>query len=240
MRRVIKTDGSLLIVAEPSNTDVFDKPTGLDLRSGGDERHWVVTITDAYTGLIHRKAETNIGLLNIVNCVGDSLNIRGGGFTVEQLVVIDTDPYIYSDQLHKDVVQAYSHNGRCLTDNKPVDRVTIRKVNAIITGDDKHFMSLTERCEYRNFELFTAGIDLDMANNVEYFLSACSLQDAVIGSPEHPIDPARVSNKAIRIGGIKDGSPDCSNITIHALPGLKLILSEQAASETTLIEHVGP
>ena len=199
-----------------------------------------VGVSNAFVGLQVRSPYTYIRHLYVADCYSDDVAVRTGDIGIGLLEVIDTHDYVYSDRNHKDIFQIYNFNS---TTNKlcndPIRNVVIRRMELEIGGDSKHIIHCTEICGYENFELFAEGCFIKQARPGDkgYLISTTSAVNWVIGSPEHPIDPALIGDRAIRIDGRKTGSKPSSNVIIHARPNLRLELDESAKAATTVVEY---
>lgn len=197
-------------------------------------------VSNAYVGVQIRSPHTYIRNLFVRNCYSDDVAIRTGAVAIGLFEVIDTHDYVYSDKNHKDILQIYNYDSitNKLRDTPVVD-FELYKMELTIGGDNKHIIHCTETCGYHNFHLFKGGCHIKQARpgNLGYLISTTSAVNWTIGSPEHPIDPLLIGDRAIRIDGRKPGSKPSSNVTIHARPGLRLELDESAKAATTVIEY---
>lgn len=197
-------------------------------------------ISNAYVGLQIRSPYTYIRHLYVAKCFSDDVAIRTGDVGIGLLEIIDIHDYVYSDKNHKDIVQIYNYSSvlNKLSD-EPVKRFVLKKLELQIGGDAKHIIHCTEVCGYEDFELFAEGCYIKQVRPGDkgYLISTTNAVNWIIGSPEHPIDPLLIGNRAIRIDGRKQGSKPSSNVTIHARPNLRLELDESAKAATTIVEY---
>lgn len=194
-------------------------------------------VTGSYLGVQFRVPGFRVGKLKVENVVNDCVALWAGDQVIENLELNDIGAYTYSKFNHKDLLQGYNLTKNYKISTEAFKGLTINKFTAKVRGDSKHGLHFTEVCGYEDFRLFEGGITYDSGSDIEYFLSSINAVNWVIGSPEHPIDPAKTSGKGIRIMGVKPGSPPSSNITIHAYPGLLLHLDDSAKKALKLIEY---
>lgn len=199
-----------------------------------------IGVTNAYVGLQVRSPHNYLRHVYIADCYSDDVAIRTGDTRIGLLEVVDTHDYVYSDKNHKDILQIYNFdsttNQLC---DEPVENFELYVLELDIGGNDKHIIQCSETCGYTNFKLFQGGCYIKQVRpgNLGYLVSTTNAVNWVIGSPEHPIDPLLIGNRAIRIDGRKPGSKPSSNVVIHARPGLRLELDDSAKAATRVIEY---
>lgn len=188
-------------------------------------------VNDAYIGVQIRTPSTFINKLAIDGCASDSLVSRTGGVHINELVIGDKVPYTYTRINHKDLVQVYNYDSvRNMLINRPVVGFRVDSFKAVMSGNDKFIFHFTEICGYSKVRLFSRGcrvIQEGVTNN-DYLISSTNADDWIIGSPDFPLDPERISNKIIRINGKKAGSKPSRSLVIHSYEGLRLELDESA------------
>ena len=205
-----------------------------------------VTLSDGFMGLrVRGEFPVNIEVLNISRIKNDAVQLWNGGLSVERLEVNHTTPALYCNSNHPDVLQAFAKMHRAPFHMLDVfDGLYIGYAKCVIESfnadDKKNGFVFTELCKYQNINLFSKGLDFKSDSSAPYFLDSTNFTNTVLGSQDFPLDPAKVSGKALRIGGQKKGAPDCENIVIHAYEGLEIILSEQAEKATSIIRYEKP
>lgn len=216
-----------------------DSDVALTVNKPGFKCEYVVAML-AYVGVQIRCSGFNVKTLVVWYCFSDDVAIRTGDVFIGELLVMDVHAYIYSNKNHKDVVQVYNYDS---TTNKlidePVKNFTLNKLTANMGGENKHIFHCTETCGYEDFNLFADGVEIVdyTAWKNSYLISSTNAVRWTIGSPEHPIDPRLIGDRAIRIDGRKPGSKPSEDLTIHARPGLKLELDDSAQAALNLIEY---
>lgn len=196
-------------------------------------------VDKAYIGLLNRADTLHVENWLSTNIASDHIICSGkGNVHVDNAVMIDVLPYLYTDSNHKDLIQVYNYDTKkhCLR-NTPVSNVYIGKLHATILGKDKFILHNTETCGYDNFTLFRNGVTVDSDNPDQFLINSINATNWVIGSVTNPIDPDLISNSIIRIMGVKPNSPPSHNITIHAYKGLRLQLDESAQNALKLFEY---
>lgn len=194
----------------------------------------------AYVGLQIRVKGFSTETLDVWDCFSDDIAARTGDISIGRLNVIDMHDYLYSKLNHKDLFQIYNFDSVAneLID-KPIRNVRIDHLNAYMGGSNKHIIHCTETCGYEDFHLFDGGVRINDVTpwKNSYLISSTNAVNWIIGSPMHPVDPALIGGRAIRIDGRKPGSKPSKNITIHARPGLRLELDGSARAALNLIEY---
>lgn len=224
----------------PLATKPLTSDIGIRLTDVDQDYYKDLSVSGHYVGLEVRK-ESNYfaGVTTTVNPESDHIVLWKGKQVFEYLDCTDTNPYVYSDENHKDLVQAY-HLSTVTYKHlvSPFVGLTIGYMRARVVGKDKSGLVFSEICGYENFDLFGKGVDYDCDDRASpYLINSINGVNWVIGSPEYPLDPQRISNKGIRIAGVKKNSPPSRNIVIHAYPDLRLDLDQSASRATTLIQY---
>lgn len=206
-----------------------------------------IELSNGFIGLRVRGGATlTSDTVNISAIKNDALHCWNGGVSIESLIIDHSLPIEYSDDNHPDCGQFFAKK----LANDPEGREDVfeglyigsAKCNVACHGDEdkKNGFLFTELCKYNNIILFPRGIEFITNSSAPYFIDATNLNNAIIGSQDHPIDPDKVSGKGIRIGDVKEGAPTSSNITIHAYKGLNIVLGKQAKEVTHVIEYDKP
>ena len=213
-----------------------------------------VSCSWATTGFRHREGACVLDYLIAQNIGLDAVNLWCGGVHINHFDADHSLNVKYSDEGHPDIFQAYAKRivNNTTVDDEVFDGLYIGSAEVVVRGfsikkfvDEnglqnevktrlKNGFMFTELCAYRNITLFVFGITFDSNSKLPYFLHMTNAQNLVVGSKDHPIDPDKVSNKGIRIGG-KAGAPACENIVIHAYRGLNIVLDESAEKATTIV-----
>lgn len=235
--------------AECSTAPLNTRDIVLSLESEPDYIAYLLTISSGFLGFrVRAGARANIKTLKVEGVQNDLVQLWNGGVSIEHFEANHCLPVKYCKENHPDVFQAFAKMGRPpFHMEKVFSDLYIGSADVVIhchdlpDGEDKkNGFLFTELCEYRNISLFSKGVTFKSNSSAPYFLDMTSGQGVVIGSEEHPIDPDKVSNKAIRIGGqsgTKKNPPACSNITIHAYEGLEVVLGESAKNATNIIRY---
>ena len=197
-----------------------------------------------YTGLKIQHGKFRSGVVVIEDSICDSIQSFTNDIQIKELVVSDRLQYSYSKHCHKDIMQMFRAIPASrgvqyqLLEELPVRRVIVEKADIFVRGGkDKGGFIASEIGGIEDSVFFSHGIKFNTSSENPYFFSATRASNVTLGSPQHPIDPKFISNKAIRIGGIKSKAKDSGLIMIHAKQGLKLELSPQARSVTRIAYH---
>ena len=205
-----------------------------------------VILSDGFIGLRGRgNHSVDIETLEVSRTKGDAVQLWNGGASIGRYILKHTLPVKYCDDNHADCFQAFAKMAKApFHQIKLFDGLYIGYAKCVVESfnaeDKKNGFVFTEACKYQNISLFPKGLEFKSDSSAPYFLDSTNFTNTVIGSQDFPLDPAKVSGKALRIGGQKKGVPDCENIVIHAYEGLEIILSEQAEKATSIIRYEKP
>ena len=195
---------------------------------------------DAYVGLQIRSPYNYIKRLKVSGTVSDAVVCWAGDQYFDKVNLDLTEPYTYSAINHKDGMQFIAmDNVTFKRTTSTIENIVIKSFKATVKGDDIFLLHFTEVCGYKNVDLFADGVSVKVAkeSNVKYLIDSTNAVNWTIGSPQHPVDPTKISDLTIRIRGEKRGSKPSKNIIIHAKKGLKLELDKSARTALTLIEY---
>ncbi len=236
--------------AQCSTSPLDTRDIVLSLDSEGDNLADELEVSEGFLGFrVRAGARANIKKFTAHNVKNDIMQLWNGGVSVGHFYARHCLPVKYCNENHPDIFQAFAKQGKApFHMQKVFSDLYIGSADVLIDchdlgdgyEDKKNGFMFTELCEYRNISLFTNGLTFNTNSKAPYFVDMTSGQNVIIGSKENPIDPKKVSNKAIRIGGqggTKKNPPECENITIHAYEGLKVVLGESAKKNTTIIEY---
>lgn len=169
----------------------------------------------------------NARKLVISDVKNDALQCWSARVSIEYLDITHNSPCIYGDGNHPDCAQFFAKSLKTFKLTSLFKDLYIGYAKCKVVCDDerdkKNGFIFSEICTYENINLFSLGIDFDSNSSAPYFLDMTNATNAVIGSELQPIDPERVSHKAIRIGSTKKGVPKSRDVTIHAYEGQEIV-----------------
>ena len=225
-----------LTIDEAKDANAMLDKTDIVFRSLRDPKHFsTLEVSNGFMGVQNRGILT-VDTLRARTCKNDLVQLLSGGAYFETMALIHDAAFTYNDGNHADVFQAFAKNQRW-KDGELFDGLYIGTAAVIVLGSKKNGFMFTERCVYSNIELFGRGLVYETNNKQPYFLDTTNFNGAVLGSPEYPLDPRQLSNKALRCGGNKKGIPDSSNIVIHSYDDLKMDLNHSARKALNWIQY---
>lgn len=200
-----------------------------------------IFVDEAYLGMQIREHHTQVNVAVIHNPVCDAIQTWNNDITVHELFVYDDDPYTYSKSCHKDVIQLFRKNPNKpfnLQIGKPVSRVIVEELDAVIRGNGKSGVMVSEIGGIEDSSFFTKGITFDSDSDVDYLFSADRISNVTFGSNENPIDVDSISGKRFRVGNIKSNEANCAKWTVHIVGDVQFELSDAARRSLNIVRHL--
>ena len=202
-----------------------------------------LVVSDGFMGVRCRGSGTMaVNELHISRIKNDALNLWKGGVNIQRLYVDHSLPVKYTKHNHPDCVHVYAKRLANDPDTSPpvLRGLYIGYAKFIVKchgpEDKKNFVIFSEARNKegqelinKNIYLFENGVDVELDGDSAgpYLIDSTNFTDSVFGSEGNPIDPERIAGRGIRIGGNKPDLPASSNIVIHAVKGLNIVLNDE-------------
>ena len=217
--RLLPVDGSFDFLYDPEvRLDYRDIPL---IHRTGDFKAYAVNVKKAFMGISHRGGTFRANKVRVSDVVNDAFTAWVGGISIDVLSIDHSLPFWYSRRNHADCFQFQT--------NRPKTDVIIKYMRLRVGGrgarNKGHFAS-TEIGRCSRFRLFENGLDIDSSSKLPA-LNFLQLDNSVIGSPAHPIDPERISDLPPRISAVKRGTVPSDKVVIHVYAGQKVQLGKE-------------
>ena len=219
--------------------DAHVDETDIVMRAGVEPEHYkdVVCLNGWIGFLLHGGAVFTADFHAVRNTRSDSVRLHNGGYGVGLQVIDNSLPYNYSPKNHNDLAQAF---GRSPDYKQHTDFNGMYVGRGIYTSrypDKNGFLFSEPDTVYSGIDLWGQGVRLDSDSNLPYLADFTNATDTTLGSCDWPLDPHRVSNKSVRLGGNKKHRPDSHNVVIHCFEGFNVELGQQEAEATHIVRY---